>query len=247
MYGQMPAGRGQETEIFPACAAHARMLGLPAKLAPREFDSSIGVVAVVYKPCPTTICPLTTRQRRRIIWRASSDPSASKGSRRSTTGLWARPFPSGAAEQTSTLETFCAQQQTAESERPCYNCYEICFQRICHHGRFRRGPKIGSDMMGCLSPRSSSVTLTHPYSAGPCHAHAKPCGGAEAFKGSMLRRPRSVSCLWRPELTHYSTLHFFRYIAFATGSGWMRQGKEGAVHGPVLHLHARYVGRPRTL
>ena len=108
MYGQMPAGRGQETEIFPACAAHARMLGLPAKLAPREFYSSIGVVAVVYKPCPTTICPLTTRQRRRIIWRASSDPSASKGSRRSTTGLWARPFPSGAAEQTSTLEKFCS-------------------------------------------------------------------------------------------------------------------------------------------
>lgn len=192
MYGQMPAGRGQETEIFPACAAHARMLGLPAKLAPREFYSSIGVVAVVYKPCPTTICPLTTRQRRRIIWRASSDPSASKGSRRSTTGLWARPFPSGAAEQTSTLETFCAQQQTAESERPCYNCYEICFQRLCHHGRFRRGPKIGSDMMGWLSPRSSSVTLTHTHIqcwSMPCHAHAKPCGGAEAFKGGSMLRP----------------------------------------------------------
>jgi hypothetical protein len=103
-------------------------------------------------------------------------------------GPWARPFPSGVAEQTSTLETFCAQQQTAESERPCYNCYEICFQRLCHHGRFRRGPKIGSDMMGWLSPRSSSVTLTHTYSAGPCHAMPMQSHAAER------RHSRAACC-----------------------------------------------------
>lgn len=81
-------------------------------------------------------------------------------------------------------------------------------------------------MMGCLSPRSSSVTHIQCWSM-PCHAHAKPCGGAEAFKSSMLRpHPpfRFVPLAPRIDpLLNYSLLqiHCFCYWIWmdATGKG----------------------------